>query len=655
MMLKGNTNYIQACKNNDLIELLFFRLENVVDPWIEKLWEVLPTVLKQKSDMSIEESVKTEKELEKKMTELEIDPVSVPYSMKNRQKTLPEQVAKYTQLENSLVNNFTNEAKREQLHGNVADYTQLDNTLIKEKTPYQAFPLDISLAGLETGAKLTGLPRVSVPIAKLVKLEGEKPEDFSGKVPDFVPTPTSITYAPITMAACLTSADAVKRTLEVELDVGEETHFEPGDAFGVLAPNDEDLVEAVLLRLGITRNAWHQLYKVEGENLPSHLQNAASTSLLELFRYGVDITTHPRKALFRMLADHTTDAKEKLTLMYICSKQGTAAFNAIRDETPTLLDILASFPNCHPPIERLLDLLPAHQPRFYSIASSPLKRHGKVRFAFNVVQYITPKNASRQGIATPWLDTLTDLIPSRTTAHKTEVNLHHKRISVPMFVRHNANAFVLPQNTQRPLILIGPGTGIAPFIGFLEHRQTQRQVRKQMGGIGHSPSQQIKKDFGPIYVYDGFRDRRHDFLFEQALTEFEKDGTITKLKVAESRNAEGKPKVYVQDLIRQDDEELYKLIVEKDAAIYVCGDAKGMAKGVQDALVDMLVKYHQVDVLEANKLLMKWIADKKYLRDLVSFFFFFFFLGVLSTGLLIDFCFLIVGLIYSNARITIIK
>lgn len=579
---------------------------------------MLPTVLEQKSDMSIEESVETEKELEKEMTELKIDPVSVPYSMESRQKTLPEEVAKYTQLNNSLVNNFTMEARTQQLPGKVADYTQLENTLVNAKTPYQSFPLDVNLSGLEAGPKLTGLPRVSVPVAKLIKLEGEKPEDFSGKVPDFVHTPTPITYAPITMAACLTSADAVKRTLEVELDIGEEAHFEPGDAFGVLAPNDEDLVEAVLLRLGIKRDAWHQLYKVEGENLPSHLENATSTSLLELFRYGVDITAHPRKALFRMLADHTSDTKEKLTLMYICSKQGATAFIAIRDESPTLLDILETFPNCHPPIDRLLDLLPAHQPRFYSIASSPLKRHGKIRFAFNVVQYITPKNTSRQGIATPWLDTLTDMIPSRTTAHKTEVPLHHKRITVPMFVRHNPNAFVLPHNTQRPLILIGPGTGIAPFIGFLEHRQTQRQVRIQMGGVGHTPSQQIKKDFGPIYVYDGFRDRRHDFLFEEALTEFEKDGTITKLKVAESRNAEGKPKVYVQDLIRQDNEELYKLIVEKDAAIYVCGDAKGMAKGVQDALVDMLVKYHQVDILEANKLLMKWIADKKYLRDLVG-------------------------------------
>jgi methionine synthase reductase len=605
-------------KKKKLNGFAFIRLENVVDPWIEKLWEVLPTVLKQNSDMSIEESVKTEKELEKEMTELQIDPVSVPYSMKNRKKTLPKEVAKYTQLENSLVNNFTTEARREQLPGKVVDYTQLENTLINEKIPYQAFPLDIDLSSLEAGAKLTGLPRVSVPVAKLVKLEGQKPEDFSGKVPDFVPTPTPITYAPIVMAACLTSADAVKRTLEVELDVGEETHFEPGDAFGVLAPNDEDLVEAVLLRLGFARNAWHQLYKVEGENLPSHLQNATSTSILELFRYGVDITSHPRKALFRMLADYTTDPKEKLTLMYICSKQGTAAFNAIRDETPTLLDILATFPSCHPPIDRLLDLLPAHQPRFYSIASSPLKRHGKIRFAFNVVQYITPKNVSRQGIATPWLDTLTELIPSRTTAHKTEVPLHHKRINVPMFVRYNANAFVLPQNTQRPLVLIGPGTGIAPFIGFLEHRQTQRQVRMKMGGVGHSPSQQIRKEFGPIHVYDGFRDRRHDFLFEQALTEFETDGTITKLRVAESRNAEGKPKVYVQDLIKEDQEELYKLIVENDAAIYVCGDAKGMAKGVQDALVEMLVKYHQVDALEANKLLMKWIAEKKYLRDLVS-------------------------------------
>lgn len=572
-------------------------MENVVDPWIEKLWEVLPTVLTQKSDLTIEESVEAEKQLEKEMTELKIDPVSVPYSMKNRKKTVPDLVEKYTQLENSLIESAVEAVE-------------------KIKAFKKSFPLQISLTGLEPGAKLTGLPRVPVPVAKLTKLEGQKPTN-SVQVPEFVVTPTPIIYAPITMVSCLSTEDALKRTLELELDVGEKVHYEPGDAFGVVAPNDEHLVYAVLDRLSVPEESYNDAYKVEGDNLPSHLQGASYTTLLELFRYGVDLTSQPRKALFRMLADYATDPKEKLSLMYICSKQGAAAFNAIRDECPTLLDILETFPSCQPPIERLLDLLPAHMPRYYSISSSPLKRQGKIRFAFNVVEYITPGKAERKGVATPWMDRITEMVPSRSTPTKVEIPVK-KDIKIPIFVRQNANAFVLPAETERPLILIGPGTGIAPFIGFLEHRQTQRNIRLSMGGIGHQPSRQIKEAFGPIYVYYGFRNRSKDFLFEKELREFEADGTITHLALAESRASDGSPKVYVQDLIRRDSAQLYDLIINKDAAIYICGDAKGMAKGVQDALADILVEHQKVDVVEANKILISWIASKKYLRDLVS-------------------------------------
>lgn len=567
-------------------------LENVVDPWIEKLWEVLPTVLTQHTDQSIASAIAHEKELEKQMTELEIDAESIPYSMKNLKKSVPELVEKYTHLENTLV----------------------EQPIADGKTYKKGHLLEISLVGLEPGTKLTGLPRISVPVAKLIKLEGQKQDDTSGKVPDFLVTPVPITYAPITMVSCLTAPDAMKRTLKVEIEIGNDAHFEPGDAFGVIAPNDEELIESILHRLSIPVEEYHTLYKVEGENLPSHLQHATSATLIDLFRYAVDFTSHPRKALFRMLADHASDPKEKLSIMYICSKQGASIFNSIRDEAPTLLDILETFPSCQPPIERLLDLLPAHLPRFYSISSSPLKRQGKIRFAFNIVEYTTLKNAQRKGVATPWIDKITNYVSNKNG----EVDVSNLNIKLPMYIRPNVNSFVLPAETERPLVLIGPGTGIAPFIGFLEHRQTQRKIRTSMGGIGHQPARQIQASFGPIFVYYGFRDQSKDFLFEKELKEFEKDGTITHLALAESRKEE--TKVYVQDLIKRDSDKLFDLIVNKDAAIYICGDAKGMAKGVQDALAEVLVQHQNIDLLEANKTLIGWIASKKYLRDLVSYF-----------------------------------
>ncbi|KAG0743613.1 hypothetical protein G6F62_013954 [Rhizopus arrhizus] len=141
----------------------------------------------------------------------------------------------------------------------------------------------------------------------------------------------------------------------------------------------------------------------------------------------------------------------------------------------------------------------------------------------------------------------------------------------------------------------------------------QRKIRQSMGSIGHA--RQIKESFGPIYVYYGFRNQHKDFLFEKELREFETDGTIARLRLAESRGDDS-PKVYVQDLIKNDSAQLFDLIVNKDAAVYICGDAKGMAKGVQDALAEMLVEHQKVDAAEANKILIEWISSKKYLRDL---------------------------------------
>lgn len=297
-------------------------------------------------------------------------------------------------------------------------------------------------------------------------------------------------------------------------------------------------------------------------------------------------------------------------------RKGAAAFNALRDQVPTLVDILTTFPSCQPPLERLLDALPPHLPRYYSIANSPLKHAHEIHFAFNIVEYTTPYDVPRKGVATPWLDRLTGQIPARADHTTKPVRVPSPSGSVPVFRKPNANAFVLPTDTKRPLVLIGPGTGIAPFIGFLQHRQQQRKIREQMGGVGLNPLRDIRNEFGPIWVYYGFRDTQKDYLFEHELEELAQDKTITQLRLAVSRATD--QKVYVQDLLRRDADALYDLIVKQDAAVYVCGDAKGMAKGVQDALVEMLARHEHLEPVAANKKLMEWTADRKYLRDLVS-------------------------------------
>ncbi|KAI9322855.1 hypothetical protein BX666DRAFT_1898968 [Dichotomocladium elegans] len=620
-------------------------LETVVDPWIEKLWDVLPTVLKQNEVNAVVDKVET----------LTIKDDN-PYSADQRSNELAPGVEKYLHLANSTImapNPYSADQRSAELAPGVEKYLHLPNSTVETPNPYSAekrstelapgvekylnqpkstvngnakkptlhlgYPLKLDYGGLQPGVQLTGLPRLPAASVKLVKLDTKKEKTDLPSV-DLVMTPTPVIHAPVTRVKCLTTEDAMKRTLHVELVPGEEFEFEPGDAFGVIAPNDEQLVEALLSILAPTfEEGYENLYDVEGDNLPTHLQKSKSVTLADLLRYGVDITTPPRKALLRLLAEYTSDTQEKNKLMYLCSKQGAAQFNSVREQMPSLIDILATFPSCKPPMERLLDALPGHMPRYYSITNSPLKYPGKIHFAFNVIDYTTAYNVPRKGVATPWLDRLTGYVSSRASgagAEPVTVELPPAAaLTVPMFKKVNASAFTLPTDTQRPLVLIGPGTGIAPFIGFLEHRQQQRRIRKSMGGVGVNPARDLAAEFGPIWVYYGFRERAKDFLFEQELKQFKEDKTITHLGLAVSREA-GEGKTYVQDLIRQDAAELHDLIINKDAAIYVCGDAKGMAKGVNDALAEMLCEYEKIEPLAANKMLVEWMGSRKYLRDL---------------------------------------
>ncbi|KAI8365331.1 uncharacterized protein BYT42DRAFT_550196 [Radiomyces spectabilis] len=593
-------------------------LESVVDPWIEKLWAELPKVLA-KSDnatASSDNAVDDEPSVQAVTTGVQnLNVADRPYSMTARKNELLPEVAKYVDQPNSMVqqneskvNDYSLSERHTTLPDPVKKYTDLPNSLVDTPAIAVGHKLPIDLSGLQPNVKLTAIPRLPAAVVQLIPTgEAETRPDH---VPDFVATPSPLFDAPVTQVKCLSSQQAEKRTLHVELEVEDKIDFQPGDAIGILAPNNEELVQALLAKLS-SPDQLNRLYKIEGDNLPSHLHKASSVTLGELLRYGVDLTSTPRKALLRVLAEYATDDHDKTALMYICSKQGVAQFNALRDLSPTLLDFLTTFPSCQPPVARLLDVLPPHMPRYYSVANSPLKHQGKVQVAFNIVDYKIGE-IGRKGVATPWLDRLTGHVPF--DSGKTVV-LTEPRPTVPIFMKHNTNAFVLPSDTKRPLVLIGPGTGVAPFIGFLEHRQEQCRIRQSMGGVTSHPSRDIRREFGDIWMYYGFRDQTKDYLFKDELEAFVSNGTVNRYRFAESRKIPGQ-KTYVQDLLREDSSLLYDFIVNKDAAIYVCGDAKGMAKGVHEAFVDMLKQEQNLDTLEANKLLMEWMNTRKYLRDL---------------------------------------
>jgi sulfite reductase alpha subunit-like flavoprotein len=152
--------------------------------------------------------------------------------------------------------------------------------------------------------------------------------------------------------------------------------------------------------------------------------------------------------------------------------------------------------------------------------------------------------------------------------------------------------------------MIGPGTGVTPFRGFLQQRRAALAATNAT-------------DTAECWLFFGCRDKSKDYLYGDELDAFAKDGTLTKICVAESRKDPG-TKVYVQDLMRQHSRRLRELIVDQDAFIFVCGDGHGMAKDVHGALVDIIRSGNDVDAKEADDMLAGMTREARYVKDVWS-------------------------------------
>ncbi|KAG5459843.1 MAG: hypothetical protein BJ554DRAFT_8186 [Olpidium bornovanus] len=470
-------------------------------------------------------------------------------------------------------------------------------------------PLLIDIPDLGAVTSVSGLPRLPPQCCKLVPssvLAAPKLKEKS-LVPDFLKTPSPVLYATPTRFRQLTSADALKRTLLVEarLPEGDAVQWVPGDVFGFIVPNRRGMVKELIRRLGIPAGEDKKLVDViaaEGSQPPSHLEHARGTTIRELLEYAVDIKTFPRKALMRLFAEYGTHEDDKKALLWLASKEGAGGFDVLRAQAPSLLDILKLFPSVSLPVERLLDVLPPLQPRYYSVASSPLADSHLVTFAFNVVRFFTPQpyDQERMGHATTWIERTYERLGSSAAPPRL----------LPMYLRPPTKSafgagFHLPEDPSTPVILIGPGTGIAPFMGFLAHRHL---LREQGPAAGDS------------WVFHGCRERKKDYLFRDELEAYARLGTIAELTICYSREPRAgidadRPK-YVQDAIRLHGRKFWRWMDERGAAIYVCGDARGMARGVNDSLVDIAVDHGGLSKKKALDTIAEWSRSKRYLRDL---------------------------------------
>lgn len=421
---------------------------------------------------------------------------------------------------------------------------------------------------------------------------------------------TTISEATVIRTDILTSKEALKKTLKLRLKIGEEFEYQPGDSVSVYCQNEEKEVEMLLKRLNVLdkadRTCQIELMKDTKKAkaaIPLHIPTM--TTLRNLFTYNIDIREPPKKAVIRQLVEGTTNPQEKRRLQELCSKQGMGDYTSfIRNPEISILDLLLAFPSCNPDVDRLIESLPKLQPRPYSACSSPLKTPGLLDIAFNVINIPEGNGRSfaRQGICTGMLDKMTNQIQisEESTEERTDTKIFQLQISA----RPN-QYFRLPNDVSIPLILIGPGTGVAPFVGFLQHREMQK-----------NSAEFADQTFGEILLFFGCRNRSQDFLFKEELMRLQKVDILSKLFVSFSREtiSQADPK-YVQDNIRRNAEQVLQLIDNQKAVIYVCGDAKNMAKDVNQTFMTMLQEKKGMTESEAKSFITKLRLERRYLED----------------------------------------
>ena len=364
-------------------------------------------------------------------------------------------------------------------------------------------------------------------------------------------------FSPLVEKRLLTGDGSGKETMHLSFSLaGSDLRYEAGDALGVLAANDPALVADILAATHLTGDE------------PVVLAKAGQVTLSEALTHKLAITRLSRKLV---------DAYAKLGDLKILHnllqpEQQTHLDTYLYDRG--LIDLLTEHPGLVTRAQQLVDLLPAMAPRLYSISSSPKAHTGEVHATVAVVRYRS-HNRERGGVCST-------LFADRTALDGT----------LPVYIQHNKR-FRLPADPAAPIIMIGPGTGIAPFRGFLHERCA-------IGAPGRN------------WLFFGDRSAATDFLYREELEQMTASGLLTRLDTAFSRDQAHK--IYVQDRMLEHGAEFFAWL-EQGASLYICGDASRMAKDVDAALHTVIERHGQRDSETAKDYVQNLHDTRRYLRD----------------------------------------
>ena len=360
----------------------------------------------------------------------------------------------------------------------------------------------------------------------------------------------------------LNGRGSAKDTRHIVMNIeGSGFEYSAGDSLGVYPKNQMSDVHAIMRILGLTGE---ELVSLKGWEDPISVE-IALTNHLSL--------SCPTRKMLALLNDKVTDAEEKKRLKELLHPEASEDIkNFLADRH--FIDLLEEFPSARPNAQELVDRMRKLRPRLYSIASSSTLYSNEIHLTVGVVRYQS-NGRDRTGVCSTYLG---DRAPLNKRA-------------IPVFLAKSH--FGLPDNDSVDIIMIGPGTGIAPFRGFLQERMGR-------GATGRN------------WLFFGDQHYKTDFLYGDEMEKFHNDGVLNKLSLAWSRDQD--QKVYVQDKMRESAAELWSWL-QNGAYLYVCGDARRMARDVELMLVEMAMEFGRMTEMEGRNWLRYLRKDKRYQRD----------------------------------------
>ncbi|MDZ7277529.1 NADPH-dependent assimilatory sulfite reductase flavoprotein subunit [Pantoea eucrina] len=378
----------------------------------------------------------------------------------------------------------------------------------------------------------------------------------AGAVNDIHSTPYT-KEAPLTATLAvnqkITGRDSDKDVRHIEIDLGDAgLRYQPGDALGVWYENDPALVEELLALVWLKGD---EPVEVNGQSMP----------LAEALQKQFELTVNTAQ----IVEQYAALTRNESLLALVGDK---AKLQRYAQDFP-IVDMFRQAPG-ELNAEQLLGLLRPLTPRLYSIASSQAETENEVHITVGAVRYEID-GRPRGGGASTWL------------ADRLEEDA-----AIRVFIEHNDN-FRLPANPDAPVIMIGPGTGIAPFRAFMQQREND-------GASGKN------------WLFFGNPHFTDDFLYQVEWQRYVKEGLLTHIDLAWSRDQA--EKIYVQDKLRARGAEVWRWI-EEGAHLYVCGDANRMAKDVEQALLDVVVEHGGMDRETADEFLSELRIERRYQRD----------------------------------------